>query len=211
MQLKPTTIADLICLDIKPEEKKRRKEKVRTLSSRLDFPENAKPARKYECEVFSFLFDNKDSLGIQQVFKFENLRVDGAVLLVDGRRLAVEIKLRMNWKKALEAGYEFRRFLLSKEAQQNPVNGVIVFFEKFEGAGWQGQPKCRLLENGWNEWYRSHSDMNGYRADLFRLSQGTLEHYGMAMANSLIVNVEQMSDEEKTKLAAALKAPTEKP
>jgi hypothetical protein len=107
-----TTIADLICLDIKPEDKKRRKGKVRTLSSPLDLPASAKPARKYECEVFKYLLENKVALGIKTVFRFENLRVDGAILLADGKtRLAVEIKYRMNWTKACQAGYEFRRFL----------------------------------------------------------------------------------------------------
>jgi hypothetical protein len=207
MNTKATTIADLICLEIKPEEKKRRKEKVKTLSSQLEFPENAKPAHKYECDVFNFLLDKKDSLGIQTVFKFENLRVDGAVLLVGGRRLAVEIKLRMNWKKALEAGYEFRRFLLSSEAQNNRVDGVIVFFEKFEGSGWQGQPKCRFLENGWNEWYRNHSKIEGHRADLFRLCQGAFEYYGLALANSMIANMEQLSEEDKNKAIAAANSP----
>jgi hypothetical protein len=204
--MNPTTLANLICLEIKPEDKKRRKERVKALSSSLVAPAGATPARIYECEVFNFLLDRRDALGLQTVFKFENLRVDGAVLLVDGRRLAVEIKYRMNWKKALEAGYEFRRFLLSSEAQANPVAGAIVFFEQFEGSGWQGQPKCRLLENGWNEWYRSHAKSEGYRLDLFRLRQGSFEHYGMALAKSMIANVEKMSEEERVKLMGALGA-----
>jgi hypothetical protein len=207
-----TTISELIGLDHVPEEKKRRKEEVRERTSPLTYSENVKPSRKYECDVFNFLLRLKDRLGIQTIYKFANLRVDGAIVLEDGRRLAIEIKLRMNWKKALEAGYEFRRFLLSDEAKVNSVTGAIVFFEEFEGSGWQGQPKCRLLENGWNEWYRSHSKAEGYRLDLFRIRQGELEHFGAALSNSrvsktaamLLPAYEQLSDKEKEILSERL-------
>jgi hypothetical protein len=118
------------------------------------------------------------------IFQFANLRVDGAIVLVDGRRLAIEIKFRMNWQKALEAGYELRRFLLSDEAKMNPVSGAIVFFEEFQGSGWHGLPKCRLLENGWNEWYRAHRNFEDYRLDLLRIRKGELEDFGAALAKA---------------------------
>jgi len=54
---------------------------------------------------FNFLLANKVSLGIKAVLKFTALLLDGAVELVDGRRLAVEIKYRMNWEKACVAGW----------------------------------------------------------------------------------------------------------
>lgn len=206
MKPKSTTIADLISLEFKPEERKRHKPVVTILSDLLGCPDTAKLPRKYECEVFNFLLKNRDTLGIESVFTFKSLFVDGAILLVDGRRLAVEIKLRMNWTKALQAESEFKRFLLTTEAKTNPVNGVIVFFEQFQGDGWHRKAKSRFLENGWNHWYANYFNIDGYRADLFRLSQGALEHYGVAMANSLIANVEQMPEEEKNKLIAAAQA-----
>jgi hypothetical protein len=170
-----TTIAELIVLNNVPEEKRRRKEMVRQVTSTVECAEGASASRKYECEVLNFLFRSKHALGIQAIFQFANLRVDGAIVLVDGRRLVIEIKLRMNWKKALEAGYEFRRFLLSHEAKANPVTGAIVFFDQFEGSGWHEQPNCRFLEDGWNEWYRSHSKFDTYRLDLLRLPEGGIE------------------------------------
>jgi hypothetical protein len=156
--------------------------------------------------VFNFLLQKKADLGSQAVYKFANLRVDGGILLGDGRRLAVEAKLRMNWKKALEAESELRWFLRSSEAKTHPVQGAIVFLEEFQGAGWDKRPRCRFLENGWNHWYANYSNIDGYRADLFRLRQGTLEHYGLALANSMIATVEQMSEEDKRKLMAAANA-----
>jgi len=204
--MKPMTIADLIGLDEKPEERKRYKPVVVLVTSLLSCLENAKLPVRFECEVFNFLFANKDSLGIDTVFRFKSLFVDGAILLVDGRRLAVEIKLRMNWSKALQAESEFRRFLLTSEAKAHPVKGAVIFFEEFQGDGWHRRAKSRFLENGWNHWYANYFNIDGYRADLFRLRQGAFEHYGLALANSMVANVEQMSDEEKSKLAAALDA-----
>jgi hypothetical protein len=201
-------ISSVINLDFKPEDKKRRKEKVLILNSPLDCPESATLPRKYECEVFNFLLDNMDALGIQTIFMFANLRVDGAILLVDGKRLAIEIKLRMSWKKALEAGYEFRRFLLSNEAQEHPVDGAIVFFEEFKGSSWHKQPQCRFLENGWNEWYRSHCKYDEYRLDLFRIRKNEFEHFGLAMLNRQIAN---MSAEERERLAEMINLASESP
>jgi hypothetical protein len=144
------TIAELISLTVSPEERDRRKPVVTPLAAPLCCPDSAKPPRKFECEVFNFLLEKREALGVETVFKFKNLFVDGAVLLSDGRRLAVEVKLRMNWTKALQAESEFKRFLLTPEAKANPVSGVVVFFEAFQGDGWHRKAKSRLLENGWN-------------------------------------------------------------
>src|SRR5262245_11844769 len=69
---KMARISDLIALKIEPEELERREEIVQTLTSEksLVCPANAKPARKYEFDVFKFLLRKKDSLGIHSIFKF---------------------------------------------------------------------------------------------------------------------------------------------
>jgi hypothetical protein len=112
----------------------------------------------------------------------------------------------LNWTKALQAESEFRRFLLTPVAKAQPVHGAIVFFETFQGAGWERKAKSRLLENGWNHWYANYFNMDGYRADLFRLSHGAIEHYGLALANTMIANIERLPDEDKQKVLAAVSA-----
>jgi hypothetical protein len=203
MNPKPATIADLISLDIKPEVRKRRKPVVTPLTASLLCPEGAKLPRKFECDVFNFLLERKDALGVGTVFKFKNLFVDGAVQLVDGRRLAVEVKLRMNWSKALQAESEFRRFLQTPEAKTHPVHGAIVFFESFKGAGWDRIAKSRLLENGWNQWYTYYSNIDGHRADLFRLAHGAVEHYNLVRLRRSIAAFEQLPGEDKATVLAA--------
>ena len=207
MNPSPTTIAELISLETKPEERQRRRPVVTPLAVPLRCPDGAKLRSKFEWEVFNFLLEKKAVLGIETVFKFKNLFVDGAVLLADGRRLAVEVKLRMNWTKALQAESEFSRFLLTPEAKANPVSGIIVFFEAFQGDGWHRKAKSRLLENGWNHWFANYARIDGYRADLFRLSQGEFEHYRLALARSIIASAEYLPEEEKEKLRAAVCKP----
>lgn len=207
MMPKLRTIAELISLPVSPEERNRRKPVVTPLDAPLCLPDTAKLPRKFECEVFNFLLANKAALGVETVFRFKNLFVDGAIRLTDGRRLAVEVKLRMNWTKALQAESEFRRFLLTPEAKANPVSGVVVFFEAFQGDGWHRRAKSRLLENGWNHWYANYARIAGHRADLFRLSEGTFEDYGLALANSVVASAARLSEQEQEKLRAAFNKP----
>jgi hypothetical protein len=198
------TIAELIKLPITPEEHDRREESVTVVSSPLTCPDGAKPHRKYECQVLNYLFQHRDVLGIQTVFRFQNLLVDGAVLLMDGTRLAVEIKLRMNWTKACQAGWEFQQFLKrTGEAKAHQVSGAIVFFEEFQGDGWERQAQCRVLQNGWNAWYTGHADVEGYRVDLFRISGATFEYYALARVGRMIAALNDLSEEDKKKVMAA--------
>jgi hypothetical protein len=130
--------------------------------------------------VFNFLLANQVTLGIKSVLKFTALLVDGAIELLDGKRLTVEIKYRMNWEKACQAEWQFRHFLKTVEAKDNPVNGGLVCFEEFSG-DWKRQVKRRLLENGWNHWYRSHSEVDGFRLGLLRFCGGSLESFHEAL------------------------------
>jgi hypothetical protein len=151
------TLGELIGQCVTPEVFARREPSVTSLTAPRMLTAGAKRFAEYEAEVFNFLLDNKAVLGVEAVLAFKNLLVDGAAVLANGRRFAIEIKLRMNWEKACQAEWEFRHFLLKKEeARRNPVNGGIVFFEEFL-ADWQRRFACRQLENGWSHWYDGHS------------------------------------------------------
>src|SRR5262245_49802810 len=101
--------------------------------------------------------------------------------LSDGRRLAVEVKLRMNWLKACQAEWEFRHFLKrTEEAKNNPVHGAIVIFQEFSG-DWAKKSKKAESLWGWEAWYLHYCDsIDGKRMDLLRLSGGELEGYPCA-------------------------------
>jgi hypothetical protein len=185
MNQMPTTIAQIFSLNrnIKPEALKRREPVVTSLCTPLPRTANAKSAHQFESEVFKFLFENRRSLDIETVFTFKNYFMDGAIQLIDGRRFAVEAKLRMNWTKALQAQWEFKRFLQCGEPFP-PVDGAIVVFEEFQGARWQRKSEKRRLQDGWNRWYELYSSVEGLPFDLLRFRQGTLEYYELAQENS---------------------------
>ena len=44
---------------------------------------------------------------------------------------------------------------------------------------------------------------DGHRADLFRFSQGMFEHYGQALANSVLATARELSQQEREKLLEA--------
>ena len=127
--------------------------------------------------MFNFLLRNKDALGIQSVLRFKNLAVDGESILTNGRRLVIEAKYRMNWLKACQAEWEFRRFLTKPEAKDNPVDGALVFFEEFSGDWGRKSKKAKNLW-GWEAWYLFHWDsVDGKRMDLLMLSESGLRSY----------------------------------
>jgi hypothetical protein len=176
------TIAELIARQIVPEDKGSHEPRTQKLSGPIE-PHSDKPHDQYEAGVFSCLWEHRKQLGIESVLKFTARLVDGCIVLVDGRRLAVEVKYCMNWKKALEAESEFRRFLKRCEGEAEGVKGGIVFFQEFSG-DWMRRAACRELENGWSHWYRDHLMVEGLRLDLLRLfrsqsSEGDLRDWNV--------------------------------
>jgi hypothetical protein len=149
-----------------------RRAKVEILTAPICPRSSTRPAR-YEADVFNCLLANKGVLGIETVSKFTNLLLDGQIVLCDGRRVVIEIKLRMNWLKACQSEYQFRQFLKrGKLPSRTPVSGGIVFFEDFS-SDW-ARPVGGIIR-GWKHWYRTHSDVEGLRVDLIRLRGESVE------------------------------------
>ena len=116
--------------------------------------------------------------------------------------MTIEIKLRMNWMKACQAESQFRTFVKRTDRRPFAVDGGLVFFEEFRGDGWERRVKRRLLENGWSEWYRSHSEVEGFRVDLFRLRASELE--GFPSNEIVIAQLERLTPQEVSRLFASL-------
>jgi hypothetical protein len=196
------TLSEMIGRHITPEAKDTNKPRVDSLSAPIH-GKGEKPHARYEAEVFNFLLTNKELLGIKSVLKFTALIVDGAVELMDGKRLTVEIKFRMNWGKACQAEWQFRTFLKRAARRPFPVDGGLVFFEEFSG-DWNRKAGCRLMENGWSHWYRGHSEVDGLRLDLLRLRAGDLKSF--PIADAIRAQIEHLTGEEAGRLLAGLAA-----
>ena len=196
-----TTISELFGRCITPEAKKPHTPRVDSLTAPIPAKSDSAPDQ-YEAGVFNFLLANKEALGIKDVMKFTALFVDGAVELKDGRRMTIEIKLRMNWMKASQSEGQFRTFVKRTDRRPFSVDGGLVFFEEFCGDGWEKWAKRRLLENGWSEWYRGHSEVEGFRVDLLRLRAGKLE--GFPSNEIVIAQLERLTPQEVSRLFASL-------
>ncbi len=165
------TISALISRQIMPEQfgsLKYKKEEVK-----LPYTINgANKAKNYEKEVFNLLLKNKSKLGIKKIIRYENFVIDGVIVLVDDRQVAIEIKFRMNWLKACQTVWQFNTYLREAgEVNEAPVSGAIVFFDDFSG-DWARRPQSRTNLNGWNHWYTKamgYSEIQGLRADLIQI------------------------------------------
>jgi hypothetical protein len=135
----------------------------------------------FEIAVFNFLLAYRKPLGISAVWRCRNVRIDGLVELDDERRIALEIKYRMNWEKACQACAQFGWYRTHVEEKEKPLSGGLVVFETFTG-DWARRKPSWLLENGWSFFYTDHRQVEGLRVDLVRLRDGTLESFPTALA-----------------------------
>lgn len=135
----------------------------------------------FEITVFNFLLAQKEPLGINAMWRCRNVRIDGLVDLVDGRRVALEIKYRMNWEKACQACAQFGWYRTHVEGKEKPLSSGLVVFETFTG-DWARRKPNLLLENGWSFFYMDHREVEGLRVDLVRLRDGMLESFPTALA-----------------------------
>ena len=120
----------------------------------VDFKSKAYKAeyKKFERKVFIHLFDNRGRYGIDKIYVFRNMVVDGAVKLESGKVILLEIKFVLNWLADCNARIEFHRFLREKRVQdyftqhiskEAPEEAWIVF-DHFSG-DWQ--------RKGWDNFY----------------------------------------------------------
>jgi hypothetical protein len=173
------TISELTNRAITPTNHSRREGQEQILSCPIPLGNKTARHATYEIEAFNFLWDHKDELGIQSVTRFTNLLVDGQILLTDGSRLVIEIKLRMNWLKACQSEWQFRHFLkrFKKDEDTNLVHGSIVFFEEFTGDWNRRKGKAKNVW-GWEGWYLFYRDaIAGKRMDLLMLCNEELQGY----------------------------------
>src|SRR5262245_8651377 len=126
------TIAEIIGRSIVPPPHARREQMEIPVDA--EFPIKGRIARHaaYEVEVFNHLYSNRTALDIHSVTRFRNRLVDGLIVLSDGPRLVVELKLRMNWGRACQAEWQFHHFLerFDTPDKADPIQGAIVFFEE---------------------------------------------------------------------------------
>jgi hypothetical protein len=174
--------SDLINHEIAPEPSRVLTPSAHRVDSPTPMTETEPVSAAYEKAVFNALFDNMATLRISSVWRCRNSRIDGLLDLEDGRRLAVEVKYRMNWEKACQTEAQFRWFV-KRVPHERPLDAAVVVFEEFS-ADWARMSSSRLLQNGWNYWYMEHHEVEGLRVDLVRYRAGVFESFWSALSSA---------------------------
>jgi hypothetical protein len=137
---------------------------------------SASEPKLYEAEVYNYLITHKDVLGIRNVIRLKNASADGEMELLDGSRVLVEIKYRMDWEKACQAGWQLlESFNLLEPLKLSPTpHAGLVFFEQFSG-DWNRKAVSRPLQAGWYYWYAGHHKLRqDFSAVLVHFQGGVL-------------------------------------
>jgi hypothetical protein len=172
-----TTITELTNRVISPTRRPQREPKREVLTERIRPGSRIARSSTYEIEVFNHFWGCREDLSIRQIVRFRNRLLEGEITLSDGRRLLLEIKLRMGWLKACQAEYQVRSYLRRYNADNKPVDGAIVVFEEFSGDWNKKKGEAKNLW-GWEAWYLHHAyGIDGIRMDLLRLRNGELTGY----------------------------------
>jgi len=85
----------------------------------------------------------------------------------------LEIKYRMGWLKACQAGWQVDAFLQWPEGRKERPTGAVIIFAAFSG-DWAQRWKRRKsgkMQKGWIRWYVGHARLTGrprFRLDLVR-------------------------------------------
>jgi hypothetical protein len=174
-------LASLLEARILPEPARVNRPTTMLLTAPLVARSAATAAGAYETTVLNFLLAEREHLGISHLWRCRSSRVDALAELDDGRRIGIEIKYRMNWEKACQAGHQFTWYRERVQTKETALAAGVVVFERFSG-DWARHSPSRVLENGWNYWYADHHDVDGLRIDLIRLSQNGMETYPEALA-----------------------------
>lgn len=181
MQLE--SLANLISRDISPELGRVSTPAAHLIDAPMPVSGTEREPHAFELAVFNYFLAHKEPLGISKLWRCRNVRVDGLVDLDDGRRIALEIKYRMNWEKACQACSQFGWYRTHVEPREKPLSGGLVVFESFT-ADWARKKSSWLLENGWSFFYMDHREVERLRVDLVRLREGTLETFPAALASA---------------------------
>jgi hypothetical protein len=149
-------VEELFTKDIKPETRRKKPSICLHCSEILATKKrNSKPA-KFENEVFTNFCMDKHSQGIHEVYKLENMLIDGAIELSNGKLVLVEVKYALNWHNCCNARVEIQRFMEERLYDSLPVNKVperaLIVFHHFS-RDWEEKAENRKHKNGWNFFY----------------------------------------------------------
>lgn len=112
--------------------------------------------KQFENEVFLYLYENRNDLGIEEVCALKNMLVDGLLKLRNGKVILLEIKYALSWLPCCNARVEFQGFIAQRFYQripekQQPEKALIIFHHF--SRPWQRRP------GGWSFFYEEEENL----------------------------------------------------
>jgi len=134
------------------------------------------PTDLFETQVFRFLARYQRELELREVRRFRNQLIDGALVLTNGTRVALEVKYQLGWDTACRSNWQIEWFLRRYQRERNYYRYGLVIFGAFSG-DWKRLRRGRAV--GWDHWYRGHAGFNGraIRISLVQFARGKLRPY----------------------------------
>jgi len=130
----------------------------------------------FEKTVFNYILENKQSLGVSNVYQLRAARTDGLLKLDTGQMVLLEIKYALGWVKCCQARIQFESFIklniYGKIHIDKPENALILF-NQFS-RDWARMGKYNR-QKGWYNFY----DEQNYLSD-----------------DSLNIHIAQLTDEK---------------
>ena len=123
---------------------------------------DCKKNSEYEMEVFQYLNDNKDKLSIKEVYKCNNVKIDGIIQINDDSIILVEIKKKLSWVSCSHARIQLDLFLnnYKKYKRRNSAFNLLKWYRKKRGLiifknfdddwGEKNSKNCNI-EKGWSQ------------------------------------------------------------
>lgn len=129
------------------------------------------PTDQFQAAVLWHLFRHRRQLKLVEVWSFRYAMIDGAIVDASGDAMAVEVKLRMNWTKACQAGWQIDYFFNRKWQWKEGTNwprprrwvGGLVICGEFQGSGWDLHPRGLEWCLGWDRWFQEHDRLRDSR------------------------------------------------
>ncbi len=108
--------------------------------------------------MFRFLVTYHQELGLREVHCLQNQLIDGALVLTNGARVALEVKYRLGWDTACRSNWQIEWFLRRHARERSRYRFGLVIFGAFSGDWARAR---HGMAAGWDHWYRGHVGFHG--------------------------------------------------
>jgi len=119
---------------------------------------------RFEAQVFRFLVIYQRQLGLREVRRFKNQLIDGALVLTNGTRVALEVKYQLGWDTACRSNWQIEWFLRRHPRERSHYRYGLVIFGAF-GGDWRTVRVRHARAAGWDHWYRGMPDSRARHPD----------------------------------------------